>query len=56
MSKEICRTNEQREIHRKKRVLEHAERTGNVHETMPVLRRREVDFLPLASQISRARR
>ena len=26
-------TNEQREIHRKKRVLEHAERMGNVNKT-----------------------
>ena len=26
-------TNDQREIHRKKRVIEHAERTGNVHRT-----------------------
>ena len=25
MSKEICMTNEQREIHRKKRVIEHAD-------------------------------
>ena len=33
MSKEICMTNEQREIHRKKRVLEHAERVGNVNKT-----------------------
>ena len=33
MSKEICMTNEQREIHRKKRVLEHAERIGNVNKT-----------------------
>ena len=30
MSKEICMTNEQREIHRKKRVLGHAARVGNV--------------------------
>ena len=33
MSKEICMTNEQREIHRKKRVLEHAERIGSVNKT-----------------------
>jgi hypothetical protein len=33
MSKEICMTNEQREIHRKKRVLEHAVRMGNVNKT-----------------------
>ena len=33
MSKEICMTHEQREIHRKKRVLEHAERMGNVNKT-----------------------
>ena len=33
MSKEICMTHEQREIHRKRRVLEHAERMGNVNKT-----------------------
>jgi hypothetical protein len=33
MSWRICMTHEQREIHRKKRVLEHVERTGNVHKT-----------------------
>ncbi len=26
-------TNDQREIHRKKRVIEHAERIGNIHKT-----------------------
>ena len=26
-------TNDQREIHRKKRVIEYAERTGNIHKT-----------------------
>jgi dipeptidyl aminopeptidase/acylaminoacyl peptidase len=33
MPKEIYMTHEQREIHRKKRVLEHAERIGNVNKT-----------------------
>jgi hypothetical protein len=44
MSKEICMTNEQREIHRKKRVLEHAERVGNVNKTCDWLKyERQVD-------------
>jgi len=31
MAKGIRMTNEQREIHRKKRIIEYAERTGNIH-------------------------
>ncbi len=33
MAKEVQMTNDQREIHRKKRVLEYAERIGNINKT-----------------------
>jgi len=33
MAKEIRMTNDQREIHRKKRILEYAERVGNINKT-----------------------
>ena len=33
MAKEVWMTNDQREVHRKKRILEYAERVGNINKT-----------------------
>jgi hypothetical protein len=48
-------THEQREIHRKKRILECAERVGNINKTCRYFWGCTIDLLPVEGKVSRAR-